>query len=120
MKSLLLLTFFLVGVTVAVGQTTGTESDYDFMGETEQSINHVTAEPNPFKEKTTITFYSDSAQTVVFELKNILGESVFLIKNDVQEGENTITLTREDIPSGMYIYTLQTDQEVVSKRLVIK
>lgn len=84
------------------------------------SISNLAAYPNPFNIKTTITFQSQIEQTVSFEVKNVLGTTVFKQKYIVYEGVNEIIFQKENLSSGMYIYSIQTNTEIVSKRLVIK
>ena len=120
MKRLLFFSLFFIGLLTATGQTVETVSSERNIGQTDHSIVQVAAYPNPFNVKTTISFYSNYAQEVYFELKNVLGKRVYRIKYNASEGDNTIELTRDNLPMGMYIYSLQTDTEIISKRLVIK
>lgn len=85
-----------------------------------KTLAQVSAYPNPFTVKSVITFHSSVAQHVVFELKNVLGKSVYKQKMLATIGENEISVSRDNLAGGMYIYSLQTDNEVISKRLVIR
>ena len=120
MKRLLLFSFFIIGLLSVTGQTVETVSSDGDVIQTKQSISQVVAYPNPFNVQTTITFFSEYSQEIYFELKNVLGKRVYRIKYNASEGHNTIELTRDNLPMGMYIYSLQSDTEIISKRLVIK
>lgn len=85
-----------------------------------KTISDVTAFPNPLTSKSVISFYSASEQVVIFEVKNVLGKSVFKQSFLTNFGTNEITFQKENLTPGMYIYSIQTDAEIVSKRLVIK
>jgi len=119
MKKLLLITFILVtafsfaqqneNVNIVIQQNTPTET-----------LTLISATPNPFTVKTTINFKSSQKQVIEFSVKNLLGKNVFYKKITTKEGIDSINFERNDISKGMYIYTLQTETEVISKRLVIR
>ena len=85
-----------------------------------KTIANVTAYPNPLNNKSVISFYSSVAQNIVFEVKNVLGRSVYKQTYNTNSGTNEISFNKENLTAGMYIYSIQTDAEIVSKRLVIK
>ena len=80
----------------------------------------VSAYPNPFSTDTSINFRSSKVQTVAFTVKNLLGTTVYANQIDASAGYNAIPFNRNSLTKGMYIYSLQTDVEIVSKRLIIK
>ncbi|MDD3723745.1 MAG: T9SS type A sorting domain-containing protein [Lutibacter sp.] len=80
----------------------------------------VSAYPNPFVSDTRINFKSTKAQTIVFTVKNLLGTTVYEEQINASVGYNTIPFNRNSLTKGMYIYSLQTGIEIVSKRLIIK
>ncbi|MBS3992343.1 MAG: T9SS type A sorting domain-containing protein [Bacteroidetes bacterium] len=84
------------------------------------TIVDIVASPNPFSVKTTIYFNSIKEQEVTFTIKNLLGKTVFTQKLNVSKGENNIEFFKNDLNPGMYLYSLQTTNEIISKRLVIK
>jgi hypothetical protein len=85
-----------------------------------KTISNVSAFPNPSNNKTLVSFDSTLEQTVFFEVKNVLGKSVYKQKHIAISGLNEINFQKENLTAGMYIYSIQTDTEIVSKRLVIK
>lgn len=120
-KKLLLLGFILFSSVLLAQTDDVAESAFAKVQFPEgKTIAQVTAYPNPFNVKSAITFYSAVNQTVVFELKNVLGKSVFKQKYLATGGANEISINRDNLASGMYIYSIQTDNELISKRLVIK
>lgn len=80
----------------------------------------VSAYPNPFSQDTSINFKSTRTQTIVFTVKSLLGTTVYEEQINAASGYNTIPFNRNSLTKGMYIYSLQTDVEMVSKRLIIK
>ena len=86
----------------------------------EKSLTKLTAVPNPFVTQTKINFVSDSDQTIIFSVKNVLGRTVHKKKMKIKKGKNSIPFSKDNLRSGMYIYAIQNNKELVSKRFVIK
>ena len=86
----------------------------------EKSIDKLVASPNPFTNSTKIFVDSKINQTVVLTVRNVLGKTVYSKKIKVINGRNSIPFQRNDLKSGMYIYAIQSNKEVISKRFVIK
>ena len=86
----------------------------------EKSIDKLVASPNPFTNTTTIFVNSKTNQTVILTVRNVLGKTVYSKKLKVINGRNSIPFNRNDLKSGMYIYAIQSNKEVISKRFVIK
>ena len=86
----------------------------------QETLEKVYAAPNPFTQKTTIYVQSKSAQTVYFSVKNILGRNVHKEKVTLKKGKNSIPFSKNKLRSGLYIYTIKSKKEIVSKRIVIE
>lgn len=86
----------------------------------EKSVNELVASPNPFLSTTTISFNSTNKQKVLISVKNVLGKTVYFKKVIAYKGNNKLPFKRNDLSSGMYIYAIQTNKEIISKRFVIK
>jgi hypothetical protein len=51
---------------------------------------------------------------------NTLGEEVVkLINENLEAGSYTVNFDASGLPSGIYIYTLQTDNQVLSKKMTL-
>ena len=85
-----------------------------------ESIFSLAAYPNPLTVKSKINFTSTTSQEVVFSVKNILGKIMYSERLETKAGFNSIQFNRNNLPQGMYIYSIQTENEIVSKRLIIK
>jgi len=114
MKKLLLI-LFLVFSTFSFAQQKEKN-----MNASVKTIKKVTASPNPFSNYTRISFYNNKAQKVRLSVKNLLGKTVYGYTFLSEIGNNNITFYKEDLISGIYLYTIQTEKEAVTKRLVIK
>lgn len=85
-----------------------------------KSIDKLVATPNPFVNSTKITFTSEKQQNIVITVKNVLGKTVYYKKTEIKQGTNVIPFERGNLIAGMYIYSIQTQQEIKSKRFVIR
>lgn len=119
MKKLLLITF-LFCATFGFAQQISNSNGILNKNQTIETIFSVSAYPNPLTTKTKINFISSKEQIIEFTVKNLLGKTIYIEKIDATLGNNSIQFSRNNLTQGMYIYSLQTETEVVSKRLVIK
>lgn len=85
-----------------------------------KTITRLKATPNPFKNTTVVSFKSSTNQSLFISVKNVLGKTIFNEELKAKKGKNSFSFDRNDLKSGMYIYTVQSTKEVISKRFVIK
>ena len=78
--------------------------------------------PNPFTDNASLVITSAKRDIATIKLMDMLGKEAKLISNkEVNVGENTISIARENLPAGVYL--LQVDFESgqkVTKKLIIK
>ena len=86
----------------------------------QKSLSEVSVAPNPFTSNTNMRFTSDNEQIILLKVKNILGKIVYEKQFKAIKGKNVILFSKNDLKSGMYIYVLQNNKELISKRFVIK
>ena len=86
----------------------------------QKSLSEVSVAPNPFTSNTNIRFTSDNEQIILLKVKNILGKIVYEKRFKTIKGKNVILFSKNDLRSGMYIYVLQNNKGLISKRFVIK
>lgn len=86
----------------------------------QKKITKLTASPNPFVNTTTITFHSESAQYITFSVRNVIGKTVLNKKIKAKKGKNSIPFSKNNLKSGMYLYSIRSESKVTSKRLVIR
>lgn len=115
-----ILVFFIFVCSVSIyGQETRAKNLSDSSSQ-ENTIYQVVAFPNPFSVSSQIIFRSSIEQPVLFEVKNVLGKIVYTSEILAVSGINKINFEKNDLVSGMYIYSIQTNNRTTSKRLVIK
>jgi len=119
MKKLLLITL-LLSVTFSFAQQNN-ENDADPKNnEPPKVILSVSASPNPFSVRTKIIFSLKEDNLVQFSVKNLLGKTVYFEKVDAKSGINSIIFDKDDLTKGMYIYSIQIENQIISKRLIIR
>ena len=76
--------------------------------------------PNPFNHETTILYNLSSEQHVNLTLYNELGQKVRVLVNDTGDaGLNEYILNGDNLPSGVYLYTLETAANKITKKLLL-
>lgn len=76
--------------------------------------------PNPFNPSTNINFSLPENGQVVLKLYNILGQVVkTLVDENLERGSYQLKLNASDLPSGMYIYSMQMNNFSSSKKMIL-
>lgn len=119
MKKLLLITFLLF-FTFSYTQEKERNDVIEKDKPTPTTLTSVSASPNPLTIRTRINFRSTKNQLVEFTVKNLVGKTVYGERINAKIGSNSLLFNRNDLNNGMYIYSLQSDSEIISKRLVIR
>lgn len=86
----------------------------------EKTIESLSAAPNPFTNSTKITFTVKEKTAVYFTVKNVLGKTVYKKTIVTVVGKNTIPFYKDNLATGMYIYSIRDKYKTTSKRFVIK
>ena len=76
--------------------------------------------PNPFNPTTTISFSIPSDQNVKIDIYNTLGQLVStLIDNFYTTGTHNVTFNASALPSGVYIYRMESKSFTASKKMIL-
>jgi hypothetical protein len=76
--------------------------------------------PNPFNPETRIDFTLPEKQLVNLKVYNTLGELVRELVNEEREaGSYSVTFDVSNLPSGVYIYSIQTSSIAANKKMTI-
>ena len=74
--------------------------------------------PNPFNSTTNINFILREPAYIHISLFNILGQEIKTVQSEFFTiGEYSVKLNMEELPSGIYIYSLTTESAVFSKKI---
>jgi hypothetical protein len=92
------------------------EVDLGSPGKFELSQNY----PNPFNPVTTIKFLLSESGYVKLTVYNIVGEQVAVLVDGFREkGVYTINFNAENLPSGLYIYTIDSNGSKQSRKMIL-
>lgn len=76
--------------------------------------------PNPFNPSTKITFGLPISSEVKLTVYNILGQQIEVLLNGFRNaGTYELTWDASNIPSGVYIYTIQSGNTFLSKKMTL-
>jgi len=76
-------------------------------------------EPNPFNDKTVITFNLPEAGNATLKVFDVTGQVIFTNKGSFGKGTNSFTLTRNDLPStGVMIYQIESGAYTATKKMI--
>lgn len=76
-------------------------------------------EPNPFNDKTTITFNLPVAGEATLKVFDVTGQVIHTNKGSFGKGLNSFTVTRNDLPSkGVMIYQVESGANVATRKMI--
>lgn len=76
--------------------------------------------PNPFNPSTTIRFSLPKETQLKINLYNMLGELLETIaEGTYQTGYHKVTVNASDLPSGMYVYRIESNDFVQTKKMML-
>jgi hypothetical protein len=76
--------------------------------------------PNPFNSQTIIKYEIQNLSSVKISLYNILGERIKILSDKYKStGTYSLVINSDNLPTGVYIYTLETDNRVLTRKLTI-
>ncbi len=77
--------------------------------------------PNPFQDKTIIEYFIPAPHKVELTIFDSMGKLVSkLIDSEVEAGNHRLIWSVEDIPNGIYYYTLKLGDQQATRRLIIQ
>jgi len=102
---------FTTGVQTSVENIAGIPDEYSL------SQNY----PNPFNPATTIRFGLPEKTVVSLSVYDVTGRHITTIVNNerLQPGEYSVVFHAGNLPSGAYLYRLQTDKHVETRHLLL-
>lgn len=76
--------------------------------------------PNPFNPTTKISFALPQTGFTKLKIFNVIGQLIeTLINQNLSAGYHTVEFNADKYPSGIYIYTLQSGNVVLSKKMLL-
>ena len=76
--------------------------------------------PNPFNPSTNIRFYINKTDKVELLLYNVAGQLVKkILDEELKAGSHSVLFEASDLNSGMYYYTLKTENSKISRKMLL-
>ena len=76
--------------------------------------------PNPFNPSTSISYYLPERSYVKLKVYDLLGKEITVLINEEKEADHyQVNLDASNLPSGVYIYTLQVNGFTDSKKMLL-
>ena len=75
--------------------------------------------PNPINDQSKIQFITGEPKEVIFSVFNYLGEKVDGQIIAANRGVNDIFINANNYPNGMYFYSINNGEKIISKRMVV-
>ena len=76
--------------------------------------------PNPFTTSTSLTFSMDHPGAIRLSVFDLLGREVVVLVDGVRDaGRHEVTFEASGLPSGVYLYRLETDTQVRQQRMLL-
>ena len=84
-----------------------------------QILNTRQNQPNPFREETVIGFYLPEVAEATLVISDVSGKVVKLLRIQGVRGYNSVSLRRDELPTGVLQYTVKTDEHTDTKTMII-
>jgi hypothetical protein len=84
------------------------------------NVSNLNVFPNPFSEKTIISFNSNESAKYTARLIDIMGKEVYTEELNAVSGTNMIALNRNKISGGVYFFVLTNGKATATKKLVVE
>ncbi|MGE5411686.1 MAG: T9SS type A sorting domain-containing protein [Clostridiales bacterium] len=85
-----------------------------------QEYNLMQNFPNPFNPSTSINFSIPERHFVSLKVYDLLGREIAqILSSEFEAGTHTIKFTPKDIPSGVYLYKLESGSYIQSRKMMI-
>ena len=75
--------------------------------------------PNPFRERTKITYTLPNQMDIIISIYDALGRPVTQLLSELQPaGQHQVEFDSEDIASGVYFYQIQAGREIITGTMI--
>jgi len=76
--------------------------------------------PNPFSGTTSVDITLNCSSKVDIEITNMLGQKVNSISKQLTTGTHTVTLNADNLKTGIYFYTVRTNNSTITHKMIVK
>ncbi len=92
----------------------------DSTGISNHNISGMKMYPNPATETVNITFAAENAENGVLSVLNLMGQTVYTMRVDVNEGYNFVTVPVNQLPAGIYMVNIRTNKGISTQKLIVR
>lgn len=86
-----------------------------------KTVNNLTNYPNPFTTSTTLAFELANTSTVEIQVLDITGKLVKVVTNEtLTSGQHEVQIDRDNLATGTYLVTVQTNNQVATHKISIQ
>lgn len=108
--------WYVQDARVPVPETTPVEQINEIPGDFSLSQNY----PNPFNPSTEITFTLPTGGQTALRVYNLLGQEIATLVNEYRSaGTHRATFDATSLPSGMYVYRLESGALTTSRKMML-
>jgi len=75
--------------------------------------------PNPVTNQAAIKFIAGKSDDIMFRIYNLLGKQVYFREIRSIKGLNSIDINTTDFPDGIYMYSINNGETVLTKRMIV-
>ena len=76
--------------------------------------------PNPASESVNVTFSSEENANAVLSVMNLMGQTVYNMDVNVYEGYNMVTVPVNQLPAGVYMVNIRSNQGTTTQKLIVR
>ena len=92
----------------------------DPAGISNQIISGMKMYPNPASESVNITFSSEEGSNAVLSVMNLMGQTVYTMNVNVNEGYNFVNLPVNQFRAGVYMVNIKTSKGTSTQKLIVR
>ena len=92
----------------------------DSTGVANKTFSGMKMYPNPASESVNITFSSEESANAVLSVLNLMGQTVYNMDVDVNEGYNMVTVPVNQLPAGVYMVNIKSNKGTTTQKLIVR
>jgi hypothetical protein len=91
-----------------------------WVGISNHNISGMRMYPNPATESVNVLFTAENTENGVLSVMNLMGQTVYTMNIDVNEGTNMVTIPVNQLPAGIYMVNIKTNKGISTQKLIVK
>ena len=83
------------------------------------TLSNLSIQPNPMSTEAKVTFVSENGGNQQIKITSIVGSEVYHNVIAAKQGLNDTTISRNNLPAGIYILTIGNNQGIATKKFIV-